>query len=48
MEHHSNILPWQQVCEEKGAILKVIPINEKGEMIISEYKRLLSEKTKKP
>ena len=46
MEHHSNILPWQQVCEEKGAILKVIPINEKGELIISEYKRLLSEKTK--
>ena len=33
MEHHSNILPWQQVCEEKGAILKVIPINEKGELM---------------
>jgi cysteine desulfurase/selenocysteine lyase len=46
MEHHSNILPWQQVCEEKGAILKVIPINEQGELIISEYKRLLTEKTK--
>lgn len=46
MEHHSNILPWQQVCEEKGAILKVIPINEKGELLISEYKRLLNEKTK--
>jgi cysteine desulfurase/selenocysteine lyase len=46
MEHHSNILPWQQVCEEKGAILKVIPINEAGELIISEYKRLLNTKTK--
>jgi len=46
MEHHSNILPWQQVCEEKGAILKVIPINENGELIISEYKRLLTDKTK--
>ncbi|MGZ4048817.1 MAG: aminotransferase class V-fold PLP-dependent enzyme, partial [Bacteroidia bacterium] len=33
MEHHSNILPWQQVCEEKGATLKVIPINENGELI---------------
>lgn len=46
MEHHSNILPWQQVSEEKGAILKVIPINENGELIISEYKRLLTDKTK--
>jgi cysteine desulfurase/selenocysteine lyase len=46
MEHHSNILPWQQVCEEKGAVLKVIPINDAGELIISEYKRLLNERTK--
>lgn len=46
MEHHSNILPWQQVCEERGAILKVIPINDQGELIISEYKRLLTNKTK--
>ncbi len=46
MEHHSNILPWQQVCEERGAILKVIPINKEGELIISEYKRLLTDKTK--
>ncbi|MCX6296185.1 MAG: cysteine desulfurase [Bacteroidetes bacterium] len=46
MEHHSNILPWQQVCEERGAILKVIPINMEGELIISEYKRLLTDKTK--
>lgn len=46
MEHHSNILPWQQLCEEKGAVLKVIPINDAGELIISGYKRLLNEKTK--
>lgn len=46
MEHHSNILPWQQLCEEKGAVLKVIPINEQGELIISEYKRLLTDKVK--
>lgn len=46
MEHHSNILPWQQLCEEKGAVLKVIPINNAGELIISDYKRLLNEKTK--
>ena len=46
MEHHSNILPWQQVCEEKGAILKVIPINDAGELIISDYKKLLNSKTK--
>jgi len=46
MEHHSNILPWQQLCEEKGAILKVIPINEAGELLIDEYKKLLSNKTK--
>ncbi|CAN5471743.1 cysteine desulfurase [soil metagenome] len=46
MEHHSNILPWQQLCEENNAALKVIPINENGELIISEYKKLLSNKTK--
>ena len=46
MEHHSNILPWQRLCEEKGALLKIIPINEEGELIISDYKRLLHEKTK--
>lgn len=46
MEHHSNILPWQQLCEEKGAVLKVIPINDAGELIISDYKKLLNEKTK--
>jgi cysteine desulfurase/selenocysteine lyase len=46
MEHHSNILPWQQLCEEKGAVLKVIPINEKGELILDAFKMLLSPKTK--
>jgi cysteine desulfurase/selenocysteine lyase len=46
MEHHSNILPWQQLCDEKGAVLKVVPINDEGELIISEFKRLLHAKTK--
>lgn len=46
MEHHSNIVPWQLICEEKGAILKVVPINEKGELLMDEYYKLLSAKTK--
>jgi len=46
MEHHSNIVPWQMLCEEKGAVLKVIPINEAGEIIFEEYLKLLSAKTK--
>jgi cysteine desulfurase/selenocysteine lyase len=46
MEHHSNILPWQVICEDKGAILKVIPINDSGELLMDEYKKLLSDKTK--
>ncbi|MEY5047408.1 MAG: hypothetical protein RLZZ175_767 [Bacteroidota bacterium] len=46
LEHHSNIVPWQMLCEEKGAILKVIPINDAGEIIWEEYIALLSEKTK--
>lgn len=46
MEHHSNIVPWQMLCEEKGAKLKVIPFNEKGELILDEYEKLLSPKTK--
>jgi len=46
MEHHSNIVPWQLLCEEKGAILKVIPINENGELILDEYKKMLGPKTK--
>jgi cysteine desulfurase / selenocysteine lyase len=46
MEHHSNILPWQQICEEKNAVLKVIPITENGELMMDEYKKLFSSKTK--
>jgi cysteine desulfurase / selenocysteine lyase len=46
MEHHSNIVPWQMVCEEKEARLKVVPINDRGELILEEYKRLLTSKTK--
>lgn len=46
LEHHSNIVPWQFLCEQTGAKLRVIPINKKGELILSEYDKLLSEKTK--
>ena len=46
MEHHSNIVPWQMLCEETGAVLKVIPMNEEGVLIMSEYDNLLSSKTK--
>ena len=46
MEHHSNIVPWYILCEEKGATLKVIPVNEVGELIVEEYIRLLSDRTK--
>ena len=46
LEHHSNIVPWQMLCERSGAVLKVIPMNESGELIQSEYQKLLSSKTK--
>jgi len=46
LEHHSNIVPWQMLCERTGAILKVIPINEEGELLLDEYDKLLSDKTK--
>lgn len=46
LEHHSNIVPWQMLCEKTGAILKVIPINDNGELIIEEFDKLLSDKTK--
>jgi cysteine desulfurase/selenocysteine lyase len=46
LEHHSNIVPWQMLCEEKGAVLKVIPINDKGELIMEEFDKLLSPRTK--
>ena len=46
MEHHSNIVPWQMLCEETGAKLRVIPMNERGELILEEYAKLLSPRTK--
>jgi cysteine desulfurase/selenocysteine lyase len=46
LEHHSNIVPWQMLCEKTAATLRVIPMNEKGELILSEYEKLLSNKTK--
>ena len=45
MEHHSNIVPWQMLCEEKGCVLKVIPIDDNGDLILEEYEKLLSERT---
>ena len=45
MEHHSNIVPWQMLCEEKGAMLRVIPINDRGELLLEEYEKLLSPRT---
>ena len=46
LEHHSNIVPWQMLCEKTGALLKVIPMNEEGTLIMDEYSKLLSDKTK--
>ncbi len=46
MEHHSNIVPWQLLCEEKGCVLKVAPINDNGEIIWEEFEKLISDKTK--
>jgi len=46
LEHHSNIVPWQMLCEKTGAILKVIPMSQNGELIFEEYEKLLSDKTK--
>src|ERR1044071_1141425 len=46
MEHHANIVPWQMLCEEKGAKLCVIPMNDAGELLLDEYETLLSDKTK--
>jgi cysteine desulfurase/selenocysteine lyase len=46
MEHHANIVPWQMLCEEKGARLRVIPMNDAGELILDEYDALLNTKTK--
>ena len=46
MEHHCNIVPWQMLCEEKGAKLRVIPINEAGELLMDEYEKMLGPRTK--
>jgi cysteine desulfurase/selenocysteine lyase len=46
MEHHSNIIPWQQLCEEKQAVLKYIPINDAGELVLEELPKLITSKTK--
>lgn len=46
MEHHSNIVPWYMICQEKGALLKVIPIDEKGELLLDRFEAMLSERTK--
>jgi cysteine desulfurase/selenocysteine lyase len=46
LEHHSNIVPWQMLCEEKGAKLRVIPMNDRGELILEEYEKLLCPRTR--
>ena len=46
LEHHSDIVPWQMLCEEKGARLRVVPINDRGELILEEYEKLLGPKTR--
>ena len=46
MEHHSNIVPWQELCKRTGAILKVIPINKDGEILINDFKDMISAKTR--
>ncbi|MBI5613122.1 MAG: cysteine desulfurase [Gammaproteobacteria bacterium] len=46
LEHHSNIVPWQMLCQEKGAILRVIPMNDAGELLLDEYEKLFSARTR--
>ena len=46
LEHHANIVPWQMLCERKGALLKVIPVSQSGELLLDEYYRLLSPRTR--
>lgn len=46
LEHHANIVPWQMLCERKGAVLKVIPVDDNGDLIMDEYLRLLTDRTK--
>ena len=45
MEHHSNVVPWQILCEQRGALLRVVPINDNGELLMDEYERLLGPQT---
>jgi cysteine desulfurase/selenocysteine lyase len=46
LEHHSNIVPWQMVCDEKGATIRVVPINDAGELLIDDYEKLFNERTR--
>ena len=46
LEHHSNIVPWQILCEQQGAHLRIIPTNDQGELLLDEYEKLLGPKTK--
>ena len=46
MEHHSNIVPWQMLCEEKGAVLRVVPIDDSGELLMDEYEAMVGPRTK--
>lgn len=46
MEHHANIVPWQMLCERKKSVLRVVPVNEKGELLMEEFEKMLSHKTK--
>lgn len=46
IEHHSNIVPWQRLCAERGLTLKVIPVNDRGELMLDEYEKLLSDRTR--
>ncbi len=46
MEHHSNIVPWQMLCQERGAKLRVIPVSDEGELLLDEYERLLTPRTR--
>jgi len=46
LEHHSNIVPWQMLCEEKGATLRVVPINDRGELLLDDYRELFTARTK--
>jgi len=46
LEHHSNIVPWQMLCEEKGAKIRVVPVNDAGELLVDEYEKLFSDRTR--